>query len=106
METPEISAKERIHQLALICELDRLYLKIVLKPPPEDELVIGGLPALAIGRALSFAQYFPGRIGQLARSMALGSAIFRAAKPFLSLRSKLKNKDSLHEPTGKSTNHQ
>jgi len=100
METPEISAEDRIRQLALICELDRLHLKIVLKPAPEHEVVIAGLPALAIGRALSFTQYFPGRIGQLARSMALGSAVFRIVKPFLNLRSKTNNNDTRHESNG------
>ncbi|MFT3867493.1 MAG: hypothetical protein QM715_03235 [Nibricoccus sp.] len=105
MATPKVNAEERIHQLALICELDRLYLKLVLQPPPEPEPLIAGLSARAIGRALSVTQYFPGRIGQLARSMALGSSIFKIIKPLLSLRLAGKH-DNHHEPNGKSASRQ
>lgn len=93
MATVENNAEERIQQLALICELDRLQLRIVLKPAPQNELTLGGLPASAIGKALSFTQYFPGRIGQVARSVAIGSAMFRVIRPFLLLRSKFKKSD-------------
>jgi hypothetical protein len=88
MLEPNIRAAERIRQIALSCELDRLRLRIALRPTPSRELTIAGLPATAIGKALSFTQYFPGKIGQMARGLAVGSTIFRILKPLAVLHSK------------------
>lgn len=105
MLTAEPTVTERIKQLALTCELDRLRLRIALKPAPPHEMTLGGLPASAIGKALSFTQYFPGKIGQVARGVSLGSAVFRIVQPFFLLRSRLNKIDpgTNHEGTAKSS---
>jgi len=90
MQNSKSSFDDRIGQLALICELDRLRLRIALRPAPAHELTVGGLPASAIAKALAFTQYFPGRIGQMARGVAIGSSIIRVLKPLALLRSKFK----------------
>ena len=74
---------ELIQRLSLMCELDRLRLRLALRPAPSDELTIGGLPKSAITKAFSFIQFVPGRIGKIARGLAIGSTFFRFIKPLM-----------------------
>ncbi len=72
---------ERRERLALICELDRLRLRLALRP--TNELTIAGVPAKALTKAFSVTQFLPGRFGRLARGLALGSALFRMIQPLI-----------------------
>jgi hypothetical protein len=74
---------ERLQRLALVCELDRLRLRLALRPAPASEITIAGLPATAVTKVLSYIQFLPGRIGQLARGLALGSTFLRLIKPLV-----------------------
>lgn len=77
---------ERRELLALACELDRLQLRLALRPAPSDALSIAGLPATALSKALSFTQFLPGNMGRIARAVALGSKVIRMVKPFIGTR--------------------
>ena len=81
--TSPLTLEERRRRLALICELDRLNLRIALRPVARrPEPVLGGVPLSVFNQALSFAQLIPGKIGRWARSAAMGADLFRAFNPF------------------------
>jgi hypothetical protein len=73
---------ERRERLTLLCQLDRLHLKLMLRPAPSSEPTLGGLPLSSLGQALSFSQLLPGKIGRLSRGVALGAQLFRATQFF------------------------
>ena len=81
MSVPPLTFAERRERLALVCQLDRLRLRLALRP--SHEITIAGLPATSLKKALSAAQLFPGRLGRLARGFAVGSALFRLIQPLL-----------------------
>lgn len=81
MPPPHLTLAERRERLALVCQLDRLNLRLALRPSPET--TIAGLPAASLKKALSATQLFPGRLGRLARGFAVGSALFRMIQPLL-----------------------
>jgi hypothetical protein len=83
MPAPLLSAAERRQRLALVCQLDRLHLRLALRPAPSAMGPLGGLAAPALTPALAFAQLLPGPLGRLARGFALGSALFRTVQPWL-----------------------
>lgn len=103
MLEPSLQPDEKILQIALKCELDRLRLRIALLPAPTNEVTIAGLPASALTKALSFSQYLPGKLGQLARWVFLGSSIFRVLKPLAILGSKFKKPETRHDYETKRT---
>lgn len=84
MSSPEQpSLADRRLRLALTCELDRLLLRLALRPTARrPEIMIGGLPVSAITKAFSVAQFMPGKIGRLARGAALCADLLRAFNPF------------------------
>lgn len=74
---------ERRLRLALACELDRLRLRLALRPPLQSpEIKIAGVPMSAITQVFSVAQFLPGKFGRLARGAALGTDLLRAFNPF------------------------
>ena len=74
---------DRRLRLSLACELDRLHLRLALRPTVQrPEIKIGGVPMSAITKAFSVAQFLPGKLGRLARGAALGADLFRAFNPF------------------------
>ena len=81
MSQPHLTLAERRERLALVCQLDRLHLRLALRP--SHELTIAGLPATSLKKALSVTQLFPGRLGGIARGLALGSSLFRLLQPLL-----------------------
>lgn len=82
MNAQPLSLEERRLRLALRCELDRLRLRIALRPSRRRELRIGGVPISTINKAFSFAQFLPGKLGRLARGASFGVDLFRALNPF------------------------
>lgn len=83
MNSPSpLTFEQRRRRLALICELDRLNLRIALRPAQRAEPVIGGVPLSVFNKAFSFAQFIPGKIGRWARSAAMGADLFRTFNPF------------------------
>ena len=81
MNSPTLA--ERRQRLALVCELDRLHLRLALRPTARrPELTVGGVPLSALTTALSFAQFLPGRFGRIARGASLGADLFHAFNPF------------------------
>jgi hypothetical protein len=79
MPVPFLSVAERRQRLALVCQLDRLHLRLALRPAPP---AAGSLGALA-APALAFTQLLPGPLGRLSRGFALGSALFRVVQPLI-----------------------
>jgi hypothetical protein len=74
---------ERRERLALACELDRLRLRLALRPPARPAALAGADTALSLaGKALSVAGFFPGKIGRWARRLSLGSELLGAFNPF------------------------
>lgn len=77
------SFAERRERLALVCQLDRLHLRLALRPTAKrPEITLGGVPVSALTQAFSFAQFLPGKLGGLARSASLGADLFRAFNAF------------------------
>jgi hypothetical protein len=86
MRSPPATNAYRRQRLALVCELDRLRLRIALRQrASSDEVTIAGLPKSAVAKAFSIVQLLPGRIGRIARGFALGSAFFRIVQPLIRL---------------------
>lgn len=85
--SPAPTLAERRERLALACELDRLRLRLALRPPGRPAglaSLAGADSALSLaGKALSVAGFFPGKIGRWARRLALGSEVLGAFKPFI-----------------------
>ncbi|MFT3781940.1 MAG: hypothetical protein QM790_07980 [Nibricoccus sp.] len=79
----QVSSDLRVKQLLLLCELDRVHLKLAMKPSPSADHTIAGIPNAIMNKALSFTQFLPGRIGQLSRGIAIGSTLFRMVRPFV-----------------------
>jgi hypothetical protein len=74
---------ERRARLALVCQLDRLRLRLALRPAAHrPEITLGGVPISALTQAFSLAQFLPGKVGRFARNAALGADLFRAVNPF------------------------
>ncbi|MBC7365403.1 MAG: hypothetical protein H7343_01110 [Undibacterium sp.] len=74
---------ERRQRLALMCELDRLHLRLALRPPAHrPEITLGGVPVSALTKAFSLVQFLPGKLGRFARGAALGAGLFRGFNPF------------------------
>lgn len=72
----------RRERLALACELDRLRLRLAVRPSPSGGAEAAGTVLSVAGKALSVAGFFPGRIGRWARRLALGSELLGALNPF------------------------
>jgi len=74
---------EHRERLALVCQLDRLRLRLALRPAAhQPDITLGGAPISALTQAFSLAQFLPGKIGRFARNAALGADLFRAVNPF------------------------
>ena len=77
------SLADRRLRLALACELDRLHLRLALRPSPRrPEVKIAGVPLSSLTKAFSFAQFLPGKLGRAARGVALGADLLKAFNPF------------------------
>jgi hypothetical protein len=63
---------EQRERLALACELDRLNLRLSMRPTRVD-----GLALSVVTKMLPLARHFPGRIGRWSREMSHGAALFR-----------------------------
>jgi hypothetical protein len=66
------SLDERRQRLALACELDRLNLRLALRPTRVD-----GLALSVAAKMLPLARHFPGKIGRWSREVSHGAAFFR-----------------------------
>ncbi|MBL9187086.1 MAG: hypothetical protein JNK23_06390 [Opitutaceae bacterium] len=78
-----LTLEERRRRLALICELDRLHLRLALRPAARGSgAAIGGVPLSVLNKAFSFAQFLPGKIGRWARGAALGADLINLLNPF------------------------
>jgi hypothetical protein len=60
-------------RLALACQLDRLNLRLAVRPSPLERLAIGMLEKLA-----PIAPHLPGRIGKWTRGIMRGTSLFRS----------------------------
>jgi hypothetical protein len=80
---PPTLAEQR-ERLALVCQLDRLRLKLALRPTAHrPEITLGGVPVSVLTQIFSFAQFLPGKLGRFARSASGGADLFRAFNPFV-----------------------
>jgi hypothetical protein len=60
-------------RLALACQLDRLNLKLAVRPSPLEKLAMGMLEKLA-----PIAPHLPGRIGKWTRGIMRGTTFVRS----------------------------
>ncbi len=81
MDRSPSALADRRARLALVCELDRLHLKLAVKKTQGQELEIAGLPVTTVTKAFSLAQLFPGPIGRWSRRLSLGAELLRAFNP-------------------------
>jgi hypothetical protein len=72
MNPPAPTLEERRQRLALECELDRLNLRLAMRPTRVD-----GLALSVAAKMLPLARHFPGRIGRWSREVSHGAAFFR-----------------------------
>jgi hypothetical protein len=63
---------EQRERLALACRLDRLNLRLAMRPTPLERLSLAVLE-----KAAPLIPYLPGRIGRWARGIAQGTNLFR-----------------------------
>ena len=63
---------ERREVLALACQLDRLNLRLALRPTPMERLTLTALEHLA-----PLAPHLPGRLGKWTRRIMSGTNFFR-----------------------------
>jgi hypothetical protein len=77
MNSPDVrtSLAEQRERLALSCELDRLRLRLALRPLENH-----GSPQSGIGKALAIGQLVPGKIGRWARRLAAGADFFQSIR--------------------------
>lgn len=69
--TPPSLAEQR-QRLALICQLDRLNLRLAMRPTPVERLAMGFVEKLA-----PLAPHLPGRIGRWTRGIMRGTEMFK-----------------------------
>jgi hypothetical protein len=73
MNAPETDHAARRQRLAVLCALDRVELRLALKPPrPPQPLMVAG-----VKRALDVAAVLPGRLGRWSRHLATGLRLAR-----------------------------
>ncbi len=66
---PEADPASRRQRLAVLCALDRVELRLALKPPHPP----GPVPVVAgVKRALDVASVLPGRLGRWSRRLSTG----------------------------------
>jgi hypothetical protein len=68
---PPTLAEQR-ERLALVCELDRLNLRLAMRPTPLERTTLKVLEKVA-----PLAPHLPGRLGRWARSILRGTNIAR-----------------------------
>jgi hypothetical protein len=69
---PELSIAEQRERLALACQLDRLNLRLALRPTPMERLTINVLERLA-----PLVPHLPGRLGKWTRGIMRGTHFVR-----------------------------
>jgi hypothetical protein len=67
-----LTLDERRELLILACELDRLNLRLAMRPTPLERLTLSALEQLA-----PLAPHLPGRIGKWTRGIMRGTHIFK-----------------------------
>jgi hypothetical protein len=63
---------EQRERLALACRLDRLNLRLAMRPTPLERMSLGLLE-----KAAPLLPFLPGRIGRWARGITQGTNLFR-----------------------------
>lgn len=79
--SPQAQREAQRARLVLACELDRLNLRLALRPKPAAT-TIAGVPMTAVNQAFSIAQLIPGRIGRWARRAAAAAEVLGALNFF------------------------
>ena len=70
--SPQSSLAERRERLALACRLDRLNLRLALRPTALERLSL-----TLLEKAAPLIPLLPGRVGRWARGMAQGTNLLR-----------------------------
>ncbi|HZZ20717.1 MAG TPA: hypothetical protein VFE25_15180 [Opitutaceae bacterium] len=68
----EPTLAEQRERLALTCQLDRLNLRLALRPTPVERLAMGVMEKLA-----PLAPHLPGRLGKWTRGLMRGTELFK-----------------------------
>jgi hypothetical protein len=76
---PPTLAQQR-ERLALECQLDRLNLRLAVRPTPLEKLAVGMVEKLA-----PLAPHLPGAIGRWTRGIMRGTTLFRSVYDAMSL---------------------
>jgi hypothetical protein len=71
MSTPSTLAEQR-ERLALACRLDRLNLRLAMRPTPLERFTLNLLE-----KAAPLVPFLPGKIGRWARGISRGTNLFR-----------------------------
>jgi hypothetical protein len=75
---PPTLAEQR-ERLALACQLDRLNLRLSMRPSPLEKLAVGMVEKLA-----PLAPHLPGTIGRWTRGIMRGTTLFRSVYEVMS----------------------
>jgi hypothetical protein len=67
-----LTLDERRERLVLACELDRLKLRLALRPSPLERLTISVIEKIA-----PLAPHLPGRLGRWTRGIMQGTSMVR-----------------------------
>jgi hypothetical protein len=71
-EYHEPTLAEQRERLALQCQLDRLNLRIAMRPSPLEKIAMGFVEKLA-----PLAPHLPGKIGRWTRGIMRGTEMFK-----------------------------
>jgi hypothetical protein len=71
-EYHELTLAEQRERLALTCQLDRLNLRLAMRPSPMEKLAMGVFEKLA-----PLAPHLPGKIGKWTRGIMRGTEMFK-----------------------------
>ena len=70
--TKQPTLAEQRERLALVCELDRLNLRLAMRPTPIESMTLNVLEKIA-----PLAPHIPGKLGKWARSILRGTNVAR-----------------------------
>jgi hypothetical protein len=71
-EYHEPTLAEQRERLALTCQLDRLNLRLAMRPTPVERLAMGVMEKLA-----PLVPHLPGRLGKWTRGIMRGTELFK-----------------------------
>jgi hypothetical protein len=73
MNTPnQLTLAEQRERLVLVCELDRLNLRLAMRPTPMESVALNVLERVA-----PFVPHIPGKLGKWARRIMRGTNVAR-----------------------------